>query len=106
MNLFEVATELSRRLASIVLCDSSGKRSVFGDAEKFQNHAHWRNFLNFYEYFHGDTGEGLSASHQTAWTGLVARFVQALPIDAQATLNAGMPLLPEQVVSRVQTAGF
>jgi hypothetical protein len=91
MNLFEVATEISRRLAGIFLRDASGKRPVFGDADKFQNDPHWRDHIYFYEYFHGDNGEGLGASHQTGWTGLAARFVQALHMDPQQTLQSGGP---------------
>jgi hypothetical protein len=73
MNLYQVAEDLSRRLANIFLRDSHGRRPVFGGAEKFQNDPHWRDCLLFYEYFHGDNGAGLGASHQTGWTGVVAR---------------------------------
>jgi hypothetical protein len=70
--LDEVATELSRRLASIFLLDGSGRRPVWGDSRRFQEDPAWRDALQFFEYFHGDTGRGLGASHQTGWTGLVA----------------------------------
>jgi hypothetical protein len=73
MNLYQVAEEISRRLASIFLRDKSGRRPVYGGTEKFQNDPHWRDHLLFYEYFHGDNGAGLGASHQTGWTGVVAR---------------------------------
>ena len=73
MNLFEVAKEISRRLSGIFLRDASGRRPVYGGTEKFQNDPHWRDLILFYEYFHGDNGAGLGASHQTGWTGLVAR---------------------------------
>src|SRR5262249_38888791 len=76
MNLFEVAREISSRLIAIFLPDSSGRRPVFGGAEKFQTDPHWRNHLLFYEYFHGDNGAGIGASHQTGWTAIVARFIQ------------------------------
>jgi hypothetical protein len=104
MNLFEVATEISRRLAGIFLRDASGKRPVFGDADKFQNDPHWRDYIYFYEYFHGDNGEGLGASHQTGWTGLAARFVQALHMDPQRTLQSGLRLVPKQEEAKSKTA--
>ena len=72
MTLFEVAQEISARLGRIFERDEQGKRPVFGGAEKFQNDPHWRDHILFYEYFHGDNGAGLGASHQTGWTGLVA----------------------------------
>ena len=73
MTLFEVARELSRRLATTFLRDDSGRRPVYGGTAKFQDDPHWRDLILFYEYFHGDNGAGLGASHQTGWTGLVAR---------------------------------
>ena len=75
MNLFEVAKEISRRLASIFLRDASGRRPVHGGASTFQEDPHWRDLILFYEYFHGDNGAGIGASHQTGWTGLVARLL-------------------------------
>ncbi|HEY7040465.1 MAG TPA: glucosidase [Methylomirabilota bacterium] len=75
MNLYEVAEEISRRLVSIFLRDDTGRRPVYGGARKFQEDPHWRDLLLFYEYFHGDNGAGLGASHQTGWTGLVARNI-------------------------------
>jgi hypothetical protein len=75
MNLGEVATEISRRLSRIFLRDSQGRRPVFGNVDKFQNDPHWCDAIPFYEYFNGDTGEGLGASHQTGWTGLVAKLL-------------------------------
>lgn len=74
--LSEVATELSRRLTRIFLRDSSGRRPVYGGQEKFQNDPHWRDFIQFHEYFHGDNGAGIGASHQTGWTGLVAKLIE------------------------------
>jgi hypothetical protein len=76
MNLYEVAAELSRRLTRIFLRDAEGRRPVFGGIRKFQEDPHWRDHVLFYEYFHGDNGAGLGASHQTGWTGLVARLIQ------------------------------
>ena len=76
MNLWEVATELSQRLIQIFLQDASGHRPVYGDRSKFQTDPHWRNLILFHEYFHGDNGAGLGASHQTGWTGLVAKLIQ------------------------------
>jgi hypothetical protein len=73
MNLYQVAEEISRRLTSIFLKDADGRRPVFGGVNKFQNDPHWRDCLQFYEYFHGDNGAGLGANHQTGWTGVVAR---------------------------------
>jgi hypothetical protein len=75
MNLYQVAEEIGRRLASIFLKDGNGRRPVYGGTEKFQTDPHWRDCLLFYEYFHGDNGAGLGASHQTGWTGLVARIM-------------------------------
>jgi hypothetical protein len=76
MTLFEVAEELERRLVSIFTRDAAGRRPVYGDTEKFQSDPHWRDLILFYEYFHGDNGAGIGASHQTGWSGLVARFIQ------------------------------
>jgi hypothetical protein len=76
MNLWQVAAELSRRLNDIFLRDMNGRRAAFGDVEKFQTDPHWRDLLLFYEYFHGDSGSGIGASHQTGWTGLVTKLLQ------------------------------
>jgi hypothetical protein len=76
MTLFEVAEELNRRLASIFLRGADGRRPVYGGTRKFQEDPHWRDLVLFYEYFHGDNGAGLGASHQTGWTGLIARGLQ------------------------------
>jgi hypothetical protein len=73
MNLYQVAEELNRRLASIFLRDRNGHRPVHGGSPKFQQDPHWRDLILFYEYFHGDNGAGIGASHQTGWTGVVAR---------------------------------
>src|SRR5262249_19778205 len=76
MNLYQVAEEISRRLSSIFLRNAQGRRPVHGGAKKFQEDPHWRDLILFYEYFHGDNGAGLGASHQTGWTGIVARAIQ------------------------------
>jgi len=75
MTLYEVAQELSRRLSSIFLRDADGKRPVYGGTKKFQEDPHWKDYILFYEYFHGDNGAGLGASHQTGWTGIIARVM-------------------------------
>jgi hypothetical protein len=72
MTLFEVAREISHRLASTFLRDAKGRRPVYGGTAKFQADPHWRDLILFYEYFHGDNGAGLGASHQTGWTGSIA----------------------------------
>jgi hypothetical protein len=76
MNLREVAAELSRRLARPFLRDSDGRRPVHGADARFQHDPNWRDLVLFYEYFHGDNGRGVGASHQTGWTGLVAKLLQ------------------------------
>jgi hypothetical protein len=76
MTLDEVAGELSRRLSSIFLRDERGERAVLGDVARFQHDPNWRDLVPFHEYFHGDTGRGVGASHQTGWTGLVAKLLQ------------------------------
>ena len=73
MTLYQVAEEIARRLTSVFLRDERGRRPVYGGARKFQEDPHWRDHILFYEYFHGDDGAGLGASHQTGWTGVVAR---------------------------------
>ena len=90
MNLFEVAKEISDRLTRIFLRDERGRRPVYGGTEKFQADPHWRDHILFYEYFHGDNGAGLGASHQTGWTGLVARLIQLFGfLDPKKLLEAG-----------------
>ena len=78
MNLDEVADEISRRLVSTFQRDAQGRRAVFGANEKFQSDPHWRDYVPFYEYFHGDTGMGIGASHQTGWTALVTKMIDEL----------------------------
>jgi hypothetical protein len=94
ITLFEVATEIGRRVAGIFLRDEDGRRPVYGGTEKFQNDPHWRDLILFYEYFHGDNGAGLGASHQTGWTGLVARLIQmGGSISAETLLTDSLPEL-------------
>jgi hypothetical protein len=90
MNLFEVSKEITNRLTRIFLRNEQGKRPVYGGTGKFQNDAQWRDNILFYEYFHGDNGAGLGASHQTGWTGLVARLIQVFGLlDPQKALEVG-----------------
>src|SRR5437016_12368193 len=90
MNLFEVAKEISDRLAGIFLRDARGRRPVYGGTEKFQADPHWRDHILFYEYFHADKAAGLGASHQTGWTGLVAKLIQLFGLlDAKQLLEVG-----------------
>ena len=90
MNLFEVAKEISDRLCRIFLKDTNGRRPVYGGTDKFQNDPLWRDHILFYEYFHGDNGAGLGASHQTGWTGLVAKLIQLFGIlEPKSALDIG-----------------
>jgi Mannosylglycerate hydrolase MGH1-like glycoside hydrolase domain len=90
MNLFEVAKEIADRLTRIFLRNEEGNRPVYGGTEKFQTDPHWRDYVLFYEYFHGDNGAGLGASHQTGWTGVVARLTQLFGfLDAKKLLAEG-----------------
>jgi hypothetical protein len=90
MNLFEVSKVIASRLTSIFLPDADGRRPVYAGTEKFQSDPHWRDYVLFYEYFHGDNGAGLGASHQTGWTGLVAKFIELYGyLDAQSFLQTG-----------------
>ena len=105
MTLFEVSQELSRRLTSIFLRDADGKRPVYGGTKKFQDDPHWKDYILFYEYFHGDNGAGLGASHQTGWTGAIARV-----LDMHARLTATTMLTTDKAdiiaeTTRQQVAG-
>jgi hypothetical protein len=84
MNLYEVAEEISRRLSAIFTQDESGRRPVYGNIQKFQEDPEWKDYILFHEYFHGDTGAGIGASHQTGWTGTIARTMQMF---AQMTME-------------------
>ena len=91
MNLFEVSKELSNRITRIFTRNEKGRRPVYGGTEKFQTDPHWRDLILFYEYFHGDNGAGLGASHQTGWSGLVAKIIQLYGlIDGKKILQSGM----------------
>ncbi len=87
MTLFEVAKELGHRLSKIFLRDENGKRAVYGGTKKFQEDPHWKDYILFYEYFHGENGAGLGASHQTGWTGIIAR---SLDLFARVTPAAAL----------------
>ena len=90
MNLFEVSKEIADRLTKTFLRDEHGRRPAYGGTEKFQNDPYWRDHILFYEYFHGDNGAGLGASHQTGWTGLVAKLIQLFGLlDAKRALEGG-----------------
>jgi hypothetical protein len=90
LNLFDVAKEISDRLVGIFLRDAEGRRPVYGGMAKFQEDPHWRDLILFHEYFHGDNGAGLGASHQTGWTGVVATLIQLFgSLDAKMLLETG-----------------
>ena len=102
MTLYEVAQEISRRLCSIFLVDESGKRPLYGGAQHFTTDPYWRDLILFYEYFHGDNGAGIGASHQTGWTGLVARLLQLKAcLTPEVTLES---TTAAQAVRKVQKA--
>jgi len=92
MTLLEVGNEISERLQRIFLRDARGRRPVFGGTEKFQSDPHWRDCIPFHEYFHGDNGAGLGASHQTGWTALVAALAQS----AWKVTSASVPTRAEK----------
>jgi len=103
MNLFEVAKDISDRLARIFLRDESGRRPVHGGTKVFQEDPHWRDHLLFYEYFHADNGGGLGASHQTGWTGGVAKLIQLFgSLDPEALLAGGSTAAFARDPSRVK----
>jgi Mannosylglycerate hydrolase MGH1-like glycoside hydrolase domain len=90
MNLFEVAREITRRLTAIFMPDASGRRPVYGGTEKFQTDPHWKDYILFFEYFHGDNGAGIGASHQTGWTGCIAPLINLFAnLDPKDFLEAG-----------------
>jgi len=105
MNLFEVAREISRRLSAIFLRDAAGRRPVHGGSAKFQQDPHWRDLIFFYEYFHGDNGAGLGATHQTGWTGLIAPLLDIFGrLNADDALETPKEALGERLV-REQVSG-
>ncbi len=104
MTLFEVAKEIGRRNASMFLRDANGKRPVYGGTKKFQEDPHWKDYILFYEYFHGDNGAGLGASHQTGWTGLVARELDLFArLKPEVLLQASTAVIAD--ITREQVAG-
>jgi hypothetical protein len=94
VTLWQIAADISRRLERIFLREGGGRRAVFGDAELFQHDPHWRDYVPFHEYFHGDSGRGVGASHQTGWTGLVAKLLEqtAMHPDAPDRASATMAI--------------
>ena len=105
MTLYGVAQELSRRLSSIFLRDADGKRPVYGGTKKFQEDPHWKDYILFYEYFHGNNGAGLGASHQTGWTGIIARV---LDLFARGTAEDFLKVSKGELAARMtrqQVAG-
>jgi hypothetical protein len=104
MTLFEVAKEIAQRLSSIFLRDASGKRPVYGGTKKFQEDPYWKDYILYYEYFHGDNGAGLGASHQTGWTGLIARSLDLFArITPEGALQSAWKYMAE--LTREQVTG-
>jgi hypothetical protein len=101
MTLYQVAEEIARRLTSIFLQDKDGKRPVFGGTRRFHEDRHWRDYVLFYEYFHGDNGAGLGASHQTGWTGIIAR---AMHLFATTTAEQALELGKSAAIVEVEPA--
>jgi hypothetical protein len=105
MTLYQVAEELARRLANIFLQDKDGHRPVYGGTKKFQEDPHWRDYISFYEYFHGDTGAGLGASHQTGWTGLIAAAMHLFATTtSEQALELGKMAAVTEAVEKTRTA--
>jgi hypothetical protein len=104
LTLFEIAKEIAGRLSKIFLRDASGKRPVYGGSKKFQEDPYWKDYILFYEYFHGDNGAGLGASHQTGWTGTIARL---LDLFARMTPEEAMKPAGKVIgeLTREQVAG-
>src|SRR5581483_11053999 len=98
------ANEIGSRLASIFLRDADGKRPVYGGTKKFQDDPYWKDYILFYEYFHGDNGAGLGASHQTGWTGLIARILDlSARVKPEELLKRSKFVVAE--MTRAQVAG-
>ena len=101
-DLFEVSKEITDRLTRIFTRNEQGRRPVYGGTEKFQSDPNWRDLVLFYEYFHGDNGAGLGASHQTGWTGLVAKLIELYGfMDPRKLLEVGR----EGAFAKAATAG-
>jgi hypothetical protein len=107
MNLYQVAEEIACRLSNIFLRDGSGRRPVYGGTRKFQEDPYWRDQILFYEYFHGDNGAGLGASHQTGWTGIIARLMHLFAsTTAEQLLELGRAgVFKEREVTRQSPTG-
>jgi hypothetical protein len=104
MTLFEVAKEIGRRLSSMFLRDAKGSRPVYGGTKKFQEDPYWKDYILFYEYFHGENGAGLGASHQTGWTGIIARSLDLFArLTPEATLQGAQKYMAE--ITREQVTG-
>jgi hypothetical protein len=100
-NLFEVAKEIEQRLASTFLRGKDGRRPVYGGTKKFQEDPHWRDLILFYEYFHGDNGAGLGASHQTGWTGVIALLMDIFGrVDAHTFLETDRDAMRDQLIRK------
>jgi hypothetical protein len=100
MTLWEVANEIARRLGTIFLRDGQGWRPVYGAVKKFQTDPYWKDLLLFYEYFHGDNGAGIGASHQTGWTGIVTWLLTSLAIlDPKEVLEKGFDAAALKIIS-------
>jgi hypothetical protein len=107
MTLYQVAEEIARRLTSIFLKDQSGRRPVFGGFRKFQEDPHWRDYPLFYEYFHGDNGAGLGASHQTGWTGVIARVMHLFATTTpEQVLALGKIAAVTEITDKERRAGL
>jgi len=101
MNLYEVAQEITRRLTATFLRDEHGRRPVHGGVRKFQDDPHWRDLILFYEYYHGDNGAGLGASHQTGWSGVIARAMHIFATtSADQLLDLGKAASVAELVGR------
>jgi hypothetical protein len=98
LTLWEISQEISRRLAGTFLRDQNGFRAVHGASDKFQCDPHWKDLILFYEYFHGDSGHGVGASHQTGWTGVVAKLLQQS--------GKRMPVGPMKTKSRLTPGAY
>jgi hypothetical protein len=104
MTLYQVAEELTRRLTSIFLRDKDGRRPVYGGTKKFQEDSRWGDYISFYEYFHGDNGAGLGASHQTGWTGLIAALMHLFATTTPAqVLELGKTAAVTETLEKTRT---
>jgi hypothetical protein len=105
MNLYQVAEELSNRMAGIFLRDHQGRRPVYGGARKFQDDPHWRDYVLFYEYFHGDNGAGLGASHQTGWTATIPALMHLFSFLTPDIVKTPSHVLDEVGRRRIEAPG-